>query len=158
MPRSVGNSMFQFLAGGKPSWLFKFDDFEGFFLQREFDYQRTPVAVSYTGKNKWNDIVIRVVHSTKSRGRFTVWRNGRQVYDHKGQTTRKVSSKHKPYFKFGIYNTGFNKKGAPINGGGFRDGEGLLDLVLYYDEVRSAASCDGLKLGDLGYDCSKLLN
>lgn len=157
VPGKVGNSMFQFLAGGKPSWMFKFDDFEGFFIQREFDFQRVRVAGSYDARKKWNDILIRITHSTKASGRFTVWRNGKQVYDHNGQTTQKVASRHKPYFKFGIYNTAFGKNGAPIDGKGYRDGKGLPNLVLYYDEIRSATSCEGLKLENLGYNCSELL-
>ncbi|MCY6380337.1 heparin lyase I family protein [Hoeflea prorocentri] len=157
VPRNVGNSMFQFLARGKPNWLIKFDDTEGLFIQREFDFQRARVVASYAAKKKWHDFVIRITHSTGQKGRFTVWRNGRQVYDHTGPTARKTPSKHRPYFKFGIYNTGLGKDGAPVDGKGFRNGKGLPGLVLYYDEIRAAQSCEKLKLDELGYSCSEMM-
>lgn len=155
--KRIGTTIFQFLAGGKPNWSFKFDSYEGFFVQREFKYVRTPLRSPFETLDKWNDIVIRITHSTKRNGGLTVWVNGNRTFTYEGITARKIPQKRKPYFKFGIYNTGFGSNGAPINGGGFLNGKGLPNLVMYFDEVRYGKSCKALKLNNLGYNCADLL-
>jgi len=155
--KRIGTDLFQFLAGGKPNWMFKYHTGEGFFVNREFKYVRTHLIPQSAVLNRWNDFVIRIRHSKKKNGVLTVWINGERAFAHEGATARNVSTKTKPYFKFGIYNTGFGSNGAPINGGGFANGKGLPNLVAYFDEVRAGKSCKSLKLSDLGYECANLL-
>jgi len=155
--RKIGTSIFQFLAGGKPNWTFKYQTGTGFFVQREFQYFRTVLMPSAKSLAQWHDIVVRIKHSMKDNGLLTAWINGEKAFDYAGVTAKKVSIKKRPYFKFGIYNTALGANGAPINGGGFANGKGLPDHVLFFDEVRAAKSCQALKLGDLGYDCGNLV-
>ncbi len=154
--KRIGTTLFQFLAGGKPNWSFKYHTGEGLFVQREFKYARTHLIPPSATLNRWNDFVIRIKHSKKKNGALTVWINGKRAFTLKGATAKNVRTRTKPYFKFGIYNTGFGSNGAPINGRGFSNGKGLPNLVSYFDEVRAGKSCKSLKLADLGYDCVNL--
>lgn len=156
-PRNIKTSIFQFWAGGKDSWMFKYERYRGFFIQRKLDHHERVIVSDNATLDRWNDYVLRIRHSMKGDGLLTVWVNGNLVYDHKGRTAAGNNPKRRPYFKFGIYNTAMGSAGAPIDGGGYRNGEGLPDLVLFFDEVRYAKTCDGLKLADLGYDCARLV-
>lgn len=156
-PRNIKTSIFQFWAGGLDSWMFKYEKYRGFFIQRKLDHVETSIFPDSATIDRWNDYVIRIRHSMGKDGVLTVWANGRKVYDYEGRTAAGNNSKRRPYFKFGIYNTAMGPDGAPIDGGGYANGKGLPDLVLYFDEVRHAKSCEGLKLADLGYDCGELV-
>lgn len=154
VPRNVGNSLVQFAANRKPNWMLKYSERSGIFLKRDFDYKQIPIVIAPFARGNWHDLVIRITHSMGDAGRFTLWHNGRQAFDQRGPTARKGPVRRRPFFKFGIYNTGFGKNQAPVDDKGFQDGEGLPNLHLYFDEVRVAGSCNGLKLGELGYDCT----
>jgi hypothetical protein len=155
-PSNIKTSIFQFWAGGKDSWMFKYERYRGFLVQRKLDHNEKVIVWDNATLDRWNDYVLRVRHSLKGDGLLTVWANGELVYDYKGRTAAGDNPKRKPYFKFGIYNTAMGPNGAPIDGGGYGNGKGLPDLVLYFDEVRYAKSCEGLNLADLGYDCAGL--
>lgn len=157
VPRNVGNSLIQFAAAGKPNWMIKFRERTGIFLHRDFDFQRVPIIIAPLVRSNWHDFVIRIAHAMDDTGRFTLWHNGRQAYDHRGRTARDAPARRKPFFKFGIYNTGF-RDGAPADEKGFRNGAGLPNLHLYFDEVRVANSCRELKLSELGYDCAEMID
>lgn len=156
-PKQMGTSVFQFLAGGKPNWMFKFQTFEGLFVQREFKFERTYLVATQNTLDAWNDFVIRIKHSPGRDGVLTVWVNGRRMFDYKGKTARAKQSRKRPYFKFGIYNTALGANGRPVGRKSHRNGKGMPNHVLYFDEVRFGATCKALKLSDLGYDCSKLI-
>ena len=156
-PSNIKTSIFQFWAGGLDSWMFKYERYRGFYMQRKLDHHEKVIVSANASLDRWNDYVLRVRHSLKGDGLMTVWANGKLVYDYKGRTAAGDNPKRKPYFKFGIYNTAMGPDGAPIDGGGYRNGEGLPDLVLFFDEVRYAESCEGLGLADLGYDCAGLV-
>ena len=154
---NIKTSVFQFWAGGLDSWMFKYEHFRGFFVQRKIDHRERVILSESATLDRWNDLVVRIRHSLKEDGLMTVWANGKLVYEYQGRTAAGDNPKRKPYFKFGIYNTAMGSDGRPIDGGGYGDGKDLPDLVLYFDEVRYAKSCDGLKLAELGYDCADLV-
>ena len=140
-----------FQLNGKPNvaWKFHFNDIRGFYV--------TSYTELWKGKtfqkpekflDKWNDIILQVVHSTEPTGILNVWINGEKVFEFTGITTMIEGF---PYFKFGIYNTS-----KPIPNPKFNNGKNFKDLWVYFDEIRFSETCEGLKLSDLGYNCKKL--
>lgn len=136
---------------GKPNlaWKFHFSDIRGFYLTDYIDMWNGKTFIKPQDFiDRWHDIVIEIRHSTKPDGLLKVWINGQLYYEYEGITTR---HKGKPYFKFGIYNTA-----KPVGNPKYDNGALFNDIWVYFDEIRFAKSCSGLKLDDLGYDCIAL--
>lgn len=156
--KSMGTSIFQFWSGGKDSWHFKYRDDRGLYMRFEQHEMDKTFFAPTEAKGRWHDYILHVRHSMKDDGTMQVWADGKLAYDYKGRTALGDRRSKKPYFKFGIYNTAMGADGAPIDGGGFGNGKGMPDLVLYFDEIRTGATCTSLKLADLGYDCAGLID
>ena len=81
-------------------------------------------------------------------GFLKVWINGEPSHHYEGPTKNKGP---KIFYKFGIYQSWLSRFKAE-----YPDAE-LPTQVVYFDEIRTASTCAALKLQDLGYSCSNML-
>ena len=145
----IETGLFQFHGKPNVAWKFHFNDIRGFYVTSYTDmWKGKTFQKPEQFLDKWNDVIIQVVHSTDPKGILNVWINGEKVYEFKGITTRREG---KPYFKFGIYNTA-----KPVGNPEFNDGANFKNIWVYFDEIRFSETCEGLKLNNLGYNCDKL--
>ena len=98
-------------------------------------------------EGQWNDILVHANWTHEPSGFFKVWVNGELGWHHTGATKSKGK---KVYQKFGVYQS-FLSRYKKRNKTDTVPGQ-----VVYYDEIRTAKSCQKLKLEDLGYDCVNL--
>ena len=99
-------------------------------------------------RGKWTDFTINAKWDEEN-GFFKVFVNGEEKYDYEG-ATKSPGKNIRVYQKIGIYQSfvsRFKKR--------HKDREYPTQIV-YYDEIRTSKTCDGLKLGELGYDCNNL--
>ena len=146
----VETGLFQF--HGKPNLAFKFhfSDTRGFYLTNYVDMWGGKTFINPEDfVDRWHDIVIEIRHSKNADGYMNIWINGKLEHKFSGITTRR---KGRPYLKFGIYNTA-----KPVGNPKYDNGALFNDIWVYFDEIRFAKTCSGLKLADLGYDCANLL-
>jgi|14BtaG_2_1085337.scaffolds.fasta_scaffold45081_1 hypothetical protein len=147
--RKIETGLFQFHGKPNVAWKFHFNDIRGLYVTSYTDmYKGKTFQKPEQFLDKWNDVIIQVIHSTDPKGILNVWINGEKVYEFKGITTLR---KGKPYFKFGIYNTA-----KPVGNPEFNNGENFKNIWVYFDEIRFSETCEGLKLNNLGYNCKKL--
>ena len=145
----IETGLFQFHGKPNVAWKFHFNDIRGLYVTSYTDmYKGKTFQKPEQFLDKWNDVIIQVIHSTDPKGILNVWINGEKVYEFKGITTLR---KGKPYFKFGIYNTA-----KPVGNPEFNNGANFKNIWVYFDEIRFSETCEGLKLNNLGYNCKKL--
>jgi len=131
---------------GHVVWMFQ-NHTGGYYLDSQLS-GRTDYLVKLLSQDqmagKWNDILVHVKWTHRDDGFFTVWVNGSRVHTHNGATK---SQGRRVYQKLGVYQSFLSRyKGAsPVPG-----------QTAYFDEIRTADSCAGLGLADLGYDCNAL--
>jgi hypothetical protein len=116
-----------------PAWIFS-KKYGGDFVIRRFptrwftipyrEYIVLPKE-EYTGR--WNDILVHVKWTTSASGFMKIWANDELVLDYKGFT--RTPENNNVYFKYGLY----RKAGPPSA------------LNIYFDEVKRAASRDGVR-------------
>ena len=95
---------------------------------------------------QWNDIIVNAHWTHEDKGFFKVWVNGDLAFAHAGRTKSKGK---KVYQKFGVYRSFLSRYQKRFKAG-------VPGQVVYYDEVRTARTCEKLRLGDLGYRCDVL--
>ena len=84
------------------------------------------IVPDYAVRERWHDITVQAVWSTKPSGMIKVWLNGRLVHSHKG---RNLNRSVAPAFKFGVYQSGLKKlKGT------------IPTQMVYFDEIKRGAS------------------
>ncbi len=112
------------------TWLFRNKD-GGYFVNRQNGfgpaYGFDKILEDGEMRGVWNDIEVFARWMPDETGVFTVWLNGRQVYDHRGPTMHRDA---RPYFKFGIYRNVVSR--YKLANGVDR----LPTQVVYFDEVR----------------------
>ena len=90
---------------------------------------------------KWNDFIFNANWTSDAKkGYFKLWANGKLVYHFKGRT---IAPEDAAIHQLGIY------RGAAKS-------SGEANHVVYYDEIKTAQSCKGVKLKKLGYSCKDL--
>ena len=146
----VETSIFQF-HGQPVAWKFHFDDKKGFYLTNYINLSEgRTLQTAKSFVDKWNDIIIEIIHKRDADGILNIWLNGEKIVEYTGVTTHPGG---KPYLKFGIYNTA-KPQGNPK----YNEGKNFKNLWAYFDEIRFAETCEELKLDDLGYSCPDLIS